>query len=418
VYTTAGITDTRQFEFQLMENNASNCRGIFSVKRLLHLVSLCAIGVLIFDVGIYLLAPRSLTAALPGYKKPMVPGSNARAGNAFYPQDYFVADAQTGFDIGFNRRAEHFVPEFGSYPVWSNGIGCFDDDIAVDTDISKSIYLAGDSFAWGYAPYEAKFGTLLKKRTDARVLSCGVSHSGQLHQFIKFQRNVESLNAYPSIAVVNVSYNNIENDYAFPHTTVVDGWQVDTARVSGDGSIVLRQLDDIRDEMQKIMADAESPSLKFRVQRFIGHYSASAQIVNAMKQRFDAWFAADQAPSNDTLGHIYTLFRGSDVHQFDTSFADRNREALLTWQQDAKRNNYRLVIALIPPARQLSDQTYYSALRQFLAAHDFEYYEFSRSRVVMDNAAAAMTYYWQFDPHFSIEGNAAYAEFLVESLGL
>jgi hypothetical protein len=99
VYTTAGITDTRRFEFQLMENDASNCRGIINVKRLLHFVSLCAIGVLIFDVGIYLLAPRSLTAALPGYKKPMVPGSNARAGNAFYPQDYFVADAQTGFQL-------------------------------------------------------------------------------------------------------------------------------------------------------------------------------------------------------------------------------------------------------------------------------------------------------------------------------
>lgn len=401
-----------------MENNVPNSGGNTNVRRLIQFLLLCGITVLAFDVGIYLLAPRSLTAVLPGYKKPMVPGISARAGNAFYPQHYFVADAQTGFDIGFNRRAEHFVPEFGSYPVWSNGIGCFDDDIALDSDISQSIYLAGDSFTWGYAPYEAKFGTLLKKRTDVRVLSCGVSHSGQRHQLLKFQRNVESLKAYPSIVVVNVSYNDIENDYAFPHTTVVDGWQVDTAQVRGDGRIVLRQLVEIKDEMKKIMADADNPSLKFKIQRFIGHYSASAQIANALIQRFHAWFTADQAPSNNELGHIYTLIRGSAVHQFDTPFADRNRDALLAWQEDATRNNYRLVIALIPPARLVSDQNYYGALRQFLAAHDFEYYEFSRFRLVMHKAAAATEYYWQFDPHFSIEGNAAYAEFLAESLGL
>lgn len=401
-----------------MENSASKGRGTISAKRWLLILLFCGVGVLVFDVAVYLLAPRSVTAVLPGYKKPIVPGSYARAGNAFYPQHYFVADAETGFDIGSNRRAEHFVPEIGSFPVWSNGIGCFDEDIAVDTDISQSIYLAGDSFTWGYAPYEAKFGTILKERTDARVLSCGISHSGQQHQFINFKQDVESLEAYPSIVVINVSYNDIENDYAFPHTTVINGWQVDAVQVRGDGRIVHRQKDEIEGMMRQVLVDAERPSLKFRIQRLIGHYSASAQIANAMVQRLRTWFTADTASSNDELGHIYTLLRGSAVHQFDTPFADRNREALLTWQQDAARHDYRLVIALIPPAKRLSDREYYSGLRRFLAAHDFEYYEFSQSRAVMHDATAAIRYYWQYDPHFSIEGNAVYAEFLVESLGL
>jgi hypothetical protein len=374
--------------------------------------------VLVFDVGTYYLAPRTLTAALPGYKKPLVPGSNARAGNGFYPQHYFVADTETGFDVGVNRRAEHFVPEFGSFPVWSNGIGCFDEDIVLDSDFSQSIYLAGDSFTWGYAPYEAKFGTLLKEHTDLRVLSCGVSHSGQRHQFIKFRRDVENLGFHPAIVIVNISYNDIENDYAFPHTTVVDGWQVEKVQIRGDGSIVSRQLDEITDTMERIMADARNPSLRYRVQRFIGHYSASAQIVYALKRLSQSWFAIDEARSNDSLSSIYMLFRGSTIHQFDTEFADRNRQALLTWQQDAARNQYRLVIALIPPAKQLTDQEYYGTLREFLATHDFEYYEFSRSPVVANNAASAIEYYWQFDPHFSIKGNAAYAEFLAQSIGL
>ena len=401
-----------------MENSVSNRRGTVRVKRLLLFLLLCGIGVFVFDVGVYLLAPRAVTAVLPGYKKPIVPGSYARAGNAFYPQNYFVSDAETGFDIGSNRRAEHFLPEFGSYPVWSNEIGCFDERIAANTDISASIYIAGDSMTWGYAPYEAKFGTLLKERTDARVLSCGITHSGQRHQFVKFRRNVERLNGYPSVVVVNVTYNDIENDYAFPHTTVVEGWQVDTVQLRGDGEIVLREADEIKGMMKQILIDAERPSLRSRTERLIGHYSASAQIAYAIVERLRAWSAADTAPSNDELGNIYTLFRGATLHQSDTRFANHNRQALLKWQQDAARNNYRLIIALIPPAKQLSNQEYFSALRRFLDEHDIEYHEFSRSRAVTHNAAAAIEYYWHFDPHFSIEGNAAYAEFLADSLGL
>jgi hypothetical protein len=229
---------------------------------------------------------------------------------------------------------------------------------------------------------------------------------------------VETLTAYPSIVVINVSYNDIENDYAFPHTTVVDGWQVDTARIGGNGEIVLRQPDQIKDEMKQIIADADNPTLKFRAQRLIGHYSASAQITFVTAQRIRALFTIEKAPSNDELRNIYRLFRGSTVHQFDTPFADPNREVLLAWQQDAARNSYRLVVALIPPARHLSDPDYYSEFRRFLAANDFEYYEFSRAGAVARSAAAASTYYWQYDPHFSIEGNAAYAEFLAESLEL
>lgn len=401
-----------------MENSATNRPGNSGVKRLLQVLLLCGIGVLVFDIGVYLLAPRSFTAVLPGYKKPMVAGSLARAGNAFYPQDYFIVDTQTGFDIGANRQAEHFVPEFGIYPVWSNEIGCFDENIVPGTDISKSIYLAGDSFTWGYAPYDTKFGTLLKNRTDARVLSCGISHSGQQHQFLKFQRNMTRLNAYPAIVVVNVSFNDIENDYTFPHTTVIDGWQVDTVRVRANGEIVPREMDEIKAVMQRIVFDANNPSLKFRAKRFIGHYSASAQILFAIIQRARAVSITHEKRSTDEPRNIYTLFGGSRVHRFDSELANRNRAALLAWRQDAETNGYRLVIALIPPAGHVSDQEYYRALRQFLAAREFEYYEFSQSAVVRQNATASTSYYWQFDSHFSIEGNAAYAEFLAESLGL
>ena len=247
-----------------------------------------------------------------------------RAGNAFYPQNYFVADSRMGFDIGIGRRASHYVPEFGSYPVWSNEIGCFDDEIADDTNITRSIYLTGDSFTWGYAFYEAKFGTLLKKRA----------------------------------------------------------------------------------------------TVKSRLRRLVGHCSASAHIVYEVMRRLRSKSDSDSQSSKPGMRIIYELFDESTVYPYDTKFADDNREALLRWRRDASKNNYRLVIALIPPAGHASDPAYYSALRRFLVTHKFEYYEFSRSRFVSDEASAKAAYYWQFDPHFNIEGNAAYAEFLAESLGL
>ena len=79
-----------------------------------------------------------------------------------YPKDVFEKNTKRGFDIPKNSpKVQVNLPkEAGYYYTWGNSIGCYDDDIL--SQEKYSIYLAGDSFTWGFAPYEKKFGTRLK----------------------------------------------------------------------------------------------------------------------------------------------------------------------------------------------------------------------------------------------------------------
>ena len=79
-----------------------------------------------------------------------------------YPRYHFVKHPERGFDIGPDSKTvlSYRPNEIKPYPVWGNHIGCFDKNIKNQS--KYTIYLAGDSFTWGYAPLENKFGTLLE----------------------------------------------------------------------------------------------------------------------------------------------------------------------------------------------------------------------------------------------------------------
>ena len=104
-----------------------------------------------------------------------------------YPRYHFIKHLERGFDISYNSKKvfSNFPRESKPYPVWGNHIGCFDENI--DNQSKYKIYLAGDSQTWGYAPLEKKFGTKLENELGIDVAACGVTHTGQQHQFQKFK---------------------------------------------------------------------------------------------------------------------------------------------------------------------------------------------------------------------------------------
>ena len=104
-----------------------------------------------------------------------------------YPRNYFYADTKKGFDI--KKNSEKLLARrpmnLKEYPVWGNSIGCFDNDIPKKE--KYYVYLSGDSITWGYAPYDKKFGTLLENKLNKNVAACGVSNTGQIHQYLKYK---------------------------------------------------------------------------------------------------------------------------------------------------------------------------------------------------------------------------------------
>lgn len=145
--------------------------------------------------------------------------------NPPYPRYYHKADDASGYDISENfPAANHYLPEI-AYKVWSNNIGCFDYPYKGEKDY---ILLAGDSFTWGYAPFEYKYGTILENRIGMRVLKCGVSGYGARQEFIKIKKILEKTKKPPRLIIVGYylgtgAFNDFVDDWLFPACAVIDG---------------------------------------------------------------------------------------------------------------------------------------------------------------------------------------------------
>ncbi len=128
------------------------------------------------------------------------------------PQDYIRSKPGSDFDI---------VPEYAtstvylpdrSQAIWSNEYACFDMPFISGT--SPYIYVTGDSFAWGFAPFESKWGTLLEQYLAMRVAKCGILGYGTNQELQKASENIEQMGT-PKLIVVSFYQNDIGDDTWF-----------------------------------------------------------------------------------------------------------------------------------------------------------------------------------------------------------
>ncbi len=142
---------------------------------------------------------------------------------------YYQADAARGFDIRPNVGNLGTSVDNGSvkYDLWSNELGCFDAPYRGDKDV---ILLVGDSFTHSYAPFEAKWGTRLEKLLNYRVLKGGVNGYGTRQELLKAQDIIAQIHRRPRLIIVGYFWNDLQDDYAFPSLTVVDGFLVEAEK--------------------------------------------------------------------------------------------------------------------------------------------------------------------------------------------
>lgn len=140
---------------------------------------------------------------------------------------YHKADNVSGFDITPNYpvTVKSLIDiDNVSVEIWSNELGCFDEPYRGEKEY---VLLVGDSFTWGFAPFEDKWGTLLEKVLNVRVLKCGVLGYGTKHELIKAKRVIEKTGVRPKLLLVGYWLgNDLHDDYKFPGTTVVEGYLV------------------------------------------------------------------------------------------------------------------------------------------------------------------------------------------------
>lgn len=141
-------------------------------------------------------------------------------------KDLYKPDAELGFDINenFNKKVQFEVSGGFIFPVWSNELGCFDEKYNNEEDF---ILLVGDSFVWGYVPYEDTIGKTIETLIGQRVLKCGVGGYETRSELIKTKKVMKKINKLPKLIIVGYFIgNDLGERWVFPGETIIDGFRV------------------------------------------------------------------------------------------------------------------------------------------------------------------------------------------------
>jgi hypothetical protein len=142
------------------------------------------------------------------------------------PRGYVRYDSVLGFDIAPDVATTTHQFYDLSYPVWSNELGCFDMPYHGETPF---IYMTGDSFTWGWTPFQDKWGTQLQALLGLRTLKCGVNAYGTRHEYLKTERDLVRLSAPPKFVILGyLGGNDADDDAAFPEYVGYDGLRIPT----------------------------------------------------------------------------------------------------------------------------------------------------------------------------------------------
>lgn len=396
------------------------------MKKFVFYAAVVVVTLALFDVAAYFTLPRSVNAVLNGYREPLSSRDLLIAGRGSYSRDYFVGHPERGFDLGENRRGRHYLQELGFYDIWSNELGCFDDPYEPHNSPEDYVYLGGDSYTWGYAPHQDHFGTLLENALELQTLQCGVTHTGQRHQFDKFLDVTARIGRWPEVVVVNHVANDIADDYSYPNSTVVDGWLVDAVELTPDNSVVPIPHDEIVSRIERRLSSANE-SWSERAKRFLRRHSASAQIVHGLATRFsnspadvtaqalEAEAQADgRGPAEADVAPrrgVWELYRAPDRYPYAEPYAHANQEALLRWQEHAHERGYALMVVLIG-----TTPGYYRDMHEFLRSHEFDFFDFADDVAPRLGQEDLQGLVWRHEGHFNLRGQQIYSDYLVASL--
>ena len=397
------------------------------LKKLLLILAVSAVTVALFDAVAYVVLPADWDRKLAGYRS----NTMAIGGDRGLPRGYFVPHARRGFDIGRNRRASHYVDGL-VYPVWSNSLGCFDREPEIRDDY---IYLAGDSFTWGFAPFADKFGTRLEKSLNMPVLKCGVNHSGQRHELGKMREIITRVGKPPGLIIVGYFSNDAANDYLFPHSSVIDGWYVDTAFVRRDRSGTFVRKDVPPATIRAYLRSRNTPPPPFSAAWFkqrAKRYSISLHMASALRRAIErllgqvdsskVFFRSFKLPSaNGKAQTLYSVYRiayeqekNGHYDYRSSAYAAANKQALKDIKRYADRLGARLLVMLIPPKGNFNDDHYYDELRAFLGRNAIDVLDLTLP--FKAGGYRAVELYWNWDQHFNIAGNRIVGTLLADTV--
>jgi hypothetical protein len=359
-----------------------------------------------------------------------------------YPKFYFRADDKSGFDISENFPVRMFHFADGDTRIWSNEMGCFDYPYRNEKDY---ILLAGDSFTWGYAPFETKFGNIIENYSGHRVLKCGVSGYGTRQETIKIRQIVAKTGRSPSLIIVGYCMgNDLKDDYLFPHATFQDGYLLNKSIIAN-----------ISTGEKKVYSEAE---LKSQLSNWKS-FGSNRRPADPDIQRLNWWLKKNflfyniishQGPIKDLESKImsagnngpsdneYKLFNNVmpyvplERYPWLRSAWSKHLRSLEDISEFSRASGAKLLIVLIPMKEQVYDFLRPSGdyhwtqpddmLIKYLGKHSIAFLDLMPLfREFVKTTGSSRTghkqdLYWKNDPHWSIKGNGLAGLFVTRYL--
>jgi len=334
---------------------------------------------------------------------------------------YFQNDPAAGYDIVENSSPSyHSIYATESrvfrYKIWANELGCFDNPYLGEKNY---ILLAGDSFCWGFSPFEDKWGSVIERESGRRVLKCGVAGYGTKQELLKIDKVVSRVKNKPAVIILGYFYD-LHDDYIFPRYAVTNGYLVPKVilKDANTGEKVVRSEQQLREYADKAIKDyygraSHSGGIFARLNDGIAEnsiiYNLGARAVKKIGRKTGIIPTSSIAPAPGRESGWLAAAWGEHLDNI------KKIKAL------SKRYNCRLLVVLIPPREQVygfqtprrNDEWEYSdkKLKSFLKKENIEYYDLAPEfrKYANQNARQALDpdkdLYWAYDGHWNINGN-------------
>lgn len=333
-----------------------------------------------------------------------------------YPKDYFIADEKIGHDIAKNFPESDYSMLESKHKIWSNNLGCFDKDFATSTE--DYMLLVGDSFTWGYTPFEKKWGRVLEDHLKNRVLKCGVTGFGTKQELLKSKKVLEGLHD-PKMIIVGYYDNDPGDDFDFPRRTVYEGYLVGNIEKNGVS----------KDEAQRTYAnlynycvtDVPKNAGIQRVKCWLTNHSVVYQLVKpALKNVLSKVFGHSVLDSVGIVNIPNDAKPTTNISEKD--LYEKHYKNILDFQKYANSKNSDLVFVLIPTLADLSNtdtkSTSLYKTEKFLESVGISYINLTQGFKTY-GFGKPEKFYWTKDSHWNEAGNklagTLVAEYLIKN---
>lgn len=323
---------------------------------------------------------------------------------------YFIADEKTGYDITpeFENGVNIFSPYF-KHKIWSNKLGCFDTPYENEQFF---IYLAGDSFTWGFSPFNDKWGTFIEKLTGKRTLKCGVSGFGTKQELLKAKKILSKLKNNPELIIVGyLPKNDPYDDYDFLKHSVYNGYLIT----------------DTSDDYKNLSKEERQEKFGQKYELF-SKYCMSELPKNPVVQRTKCLLSKNSIVYNITKKSTKSIVKSVLGENFidkiglvnitppkktvlESDIFEKHFESIRQFKKFAEEQNARLLFVIIPSIEEIYTEglsennkeslSEYEKVKRFLRKENIDFIDLAPEFLKY----AYNDFYWEIDRHLNIEGN-------------